>query len=100
MGHARLTWLVWFPALLMGCLNSAPPKSETRVPGDYTYTKDYIRWFTLQQMKKHDVTGLSLALVDDQRVVWAEGFGYADKAHNVPATASRSWACVVVARRG
>ncbi|NOU11718.1 MAG: beta-lactamase family protein, partial [Nitrospira sp.] len=26
------------------------------------------------------------ALVDDQRVVWAEGFGYADKTHNVPAT--------------
>ena len=56
------------------------------MPGDYSYTKEYIRWFVHQQMKKHDVTGLSLALVDDQRIVWAEGFGYADKAHNVPAT--------------
>ncbi len=75
-----------FTALLMGCFHSAPPKPETRVPGDYAYTKEYIRWFVHQQMKKHDVTGLSLALVDDQRIVWAEGFGYADKAHNVPAT--------------
>lgn len=86
MAHARLVWLVCFPALLMGCFNSAPPKPETRVPGDYAYTKEYISWFTQQQMKKHDVTGVSLALIDDKRIVWAEGFGYADLAHNVPAT--------------
>ena len=86
MGHARLAWLTCFVALLMGCLNSPPPKPETRLPSDYAYTKDYIRWFVHQQMKKHDVTGLSVALIDDQRVVWAEGFGYADRAHNVPAT--------------
>jgi CubicO group peptidase (beta-lactamase class C family) len=80
MARARLAWLACFPALLMGCLNSAPPKPEIRLPGDYAYTKEYIRWFTQQQMKKHNVTGLSLALIDDQRVVWVEGFGYADKA--------------------
>ena len=34
-----------------------------------------------------DVKGLSLALVDDQRVVWAQGFGYADAETGVPATA-------------
>lgn len=38
-------------------------------------------------MRKHDVTGLSIALVDDQRIVWAEGFGYADKEKKLPATA-------------
>jgi CubicO group peptidase (beta-lactamase class C family) len=37
-------------------------------------------------MKKNNVTGLSIALVDDQRVVWTQGFGYADKANKVPAT--------------
>ena len=84
---ARIAGLaLMITALLTGCLNSAPPKPEARVPGDYSYTKEYIRWFVQQQMKKHNVTGLSLALVDDQRVVWAEGFGYADLAHNVPAT--------------
>ncbi len=31
-------------------------------------------------MKKHKVTGLSVALVDAGEVVWAQGFGYADKA--------------------
>lgn len=86
MAHARLTWLACFAALFMGCHSSAPPKPEIRAPGDYAYTKEYIRWFVQQQMKKYDVTGLSLALVDDQRIVWTEGFGYADKAHKVPAT--------------
>jgi CubicO group peptidase (beta-lactamase class C family) len=38
-------------------------------------------------MRKHDIVGLSIALVDDQRVVWAQGFGHADKEANVPATA-------------
>ncbi|MDR4469681.1 MAG: beta-lactamase family protein [Nitrospira sp.] len=79
-------WLLCVLALVAGCAGSPPPKPEIRVPGDYAYTKDYIRWFVQQQMKKHDVTGLSLALVDDQHIVWAEGFGYADKAHNVLAT--------------
>lgn len=82
----RWTWLLCCFMLLAGCASSPPPKPETRQPGNYEYTKEYIRWFTQQQMKKHDVTGLSLALIDDQRIVWAEGFGYADRAHNVPAT--------------
>jgi CubicO group peptidase (beta-lactamase class C family)/D-alanyl-D-alanine dipeptidase len=30
---------------------------------------------------------LSIALVDDQRIVWARGFGFADTARTVPATA-------------
>lgn len=83
----RWIWLSCVFVLLTGCISSPPPKPETTIPGDYAYTKDYIRWFVQQQMKKHDVTGLSLALIDDQRVVWAEGFGYADKANNIPAKA-------------
>ena len=37
-------------------------------------------------MKKHDVTGMSIALVDDRGLIWAEGFGYADIENAVPAT--------------
>jgi len=43
-------------------------------------------WLINKEMKKNDVTGLSIALVYDQKVVWSEGFGYADKVGNVPAT--------------
>ncbi len=37
-------------------------------------------------MEQANITGLSVALVDDQEIVWAEGFGYADKANDVRAT--------------
>lgn len=72
-------------SLLLGC-STAPIKPETIAPGDYAYTRQYISWLIKKEMKKYNVTGLSIALVDDQKVVWAEGFGYADKANNVSAT--------------
>jgi len=72
-------------SLLFGC-STAPVKPETTSLGDYEYTRQYIAWLIKKEMKSHDITGLSIALVDDQRVVWAAGFGYADKANNIPAT--------------
>ena len=42
--------------------------------------------FIEQQMKDDNVTGLAIALVDDQQVVWTRGFGYADAANKIPAT--------------
>jgi len=38
-------------------------------------------------MKDEDIPGLSIALVNDQRILWAEGFGLADKARNLRARA-------------
>jgi len=38
-------------------------------------------------MAKQNVTGLSIALVDGQNVVWMRGFGHADKEANLPAQA-------------
>ena len=31
------------------------------------------------EMDDQEITGLSVALIDDQKIVWAEGFGYADE---------------------
>lgn len=71
--------------VLAGCA-AMPPKPETMARNDYTYAREYISWLVRKEMKKNDVTGLSVALVDDQRVVWAEGFGFADLANQRPAT--------------
>jgi CubicO group peptidase (beta-lactamase class C family) len=35
---------------------------------------------------QHGISGLSIAVVDDQHVVWSEGFGYSDAARHKPAT--------------
>jgi CubicO group peptidase (beta-lactamase class C family) len=71
--------------LLAGCA-TAPLKPATLTRGDYSYTREYVSWLIRQEMERQQVTGLSIALVDDQKVVWSEGFGYADKAKGVAAT--------------
>ena len=40
-----------------------------------------------REMRDKGIPALSIALVDSQRVVWARGFGWADSAKGVPATA-------------
>lgn len=71
--------------LLAGCATTMPPKPATTARGDYAYTKAYASWLLREEMAKQQVTGLSIALVDDQQVVWAEGFGFADKAAGIKA---------------
>jgi CubicO group peptidase (beta-lactamase class C family)/D-alanyl-D-alanine dipeptidase len=41
-----------------------------------------------QQRAEHKIPAVSVALVDGSRVVWARGFGWADSAAGVPATAA------------
>jgi CubicO group peptidase (beta-lactamase class C family) len=47
-----------------------------------TELSDYIE----KEMKSYNVVGLSIALVDDQDVIWSKGFGYADKANDLDAS--------------
>ena len=63
------------------------PQRPAHVEGDdYAFTRDYMRWMIREKMQDNDIVGLSIALVDDQRIVWSEGFGYADKKNNIEAT--------------
>jgi CubicO group peptidase (beta-lactamase class C family) len=71
--------------LVCGC-STAPKRPDQIKPGIYDYAKEYITWFTKKAMKKNQVMGVSIAIVDNQRIVWAQGFGYADVKNNVPAT--------------
>ncbi|QOX77484.1 beta-lactamase family protein [Trichlorobacter lovleyi] len=71
---------------LSGCATSPPVRPATLVPGEYGYLKQQISWLIRQEMAKSNVQGLSIALVDDQQVVWSEGFGFADRAAQTPAS--------------
>jgi CubicO group peptidase (beta-lactamase class C family) len=73
-----------FVLMLTGC-SSMPKRPDPVVRGDYAAVREYIAALARDQMQKQDVTGLSLALVDDQQVIWAEGFGYADAAAGIAA---------------
>lgn len=73
--------------VLVGCATSAPVRPTTLTQGEYGYLKEHITWLIRKEMSQHNIQGLSLALVDDQQLIWADGFGFADTAANLPATA-------------
>jgi CubicO group peptidase (beta-lactamase class C family) len=80
---AALGLCVFVPPLATGCGSNSS--------GSSSGYRDIISGMTAEIQAKMaeapDVKGLSLALVDDQKVVWTQGFGYADAEAKVPATA-------------
>ena len=82
----RFLPLLLTASLLVACSSTAPIKSADAPHGDYAYTQRYLTWLIEKEMADNDVTGLSIALVDDQQLVWSSGFGYSDAENKVPAT--------------
>ncbi|MBA1420408.1 MAG: beta-lactamase family protein [Epsilonproteobacteria bacterium] len=73
-------------AFLVGCTTEPEPKAFTSEVDPYAYVKSYMQWYIKNKMDDNEIMGLSIALVDDQKIVWSEGFGYADKAKGIKAT--------------
>ena len=70
--------------LLSGC-STTPPAAEPVPYGDYRAVTRQLETYIEQQARTSNTAGLSIALVDDQRVVWAYGVGWADVAAQHPA---------------
>lgn len=47
-----------------------------------------VRWSLLERMAAYKVAGVSIAIVEGNRVVWAQGFGVKDAGGNDPVTAA------------
>jgi len=71
---------------LVGCSTIPEPKPFHTEADKYAYVKEYMRWYIKEQMEEKGLVGLSVALVDDQKIVWSEGFGYADRENKIKAT--------------
>ncbi len=84
MRSRRRRTLAALAVLLTACA-SPVPRPEAVGRRDYGAVRAYIAALAEQEMRKADVTGLSVALVDDQNLVWADGFGLADRARSIPA---------------
>lgn len=82
----RVTSVVFIVLLVTGCATAPPKAPGVQEKGDYGYLKAYMSWFIQNQMKDKNVVGLSIALVDDQKVAWQQGFGYADRKSKIEAT--------------
>ena len=68
---------------------AAKAQDNSNLPArkDYTEVVDTLRPFIQQQMNDKELPALSIAIVDDQQIVWAQGFGLADPKAKTPATA-------------
>ncbi|MBT2372226.1 serine hydrolase domain-containing protein [Pseudomonas fluorescens] len=75
---------------LLGCLlgsigcHAQPPAAPSVTKGDYGAIIRYLQNRIPLEMARSNVPGLSIALVNGQELIWARGFGYADKARGVP----------------
>lgn len=75
----RSALLLSLLTLASGCGERTPqPQPEIR-QGDYQAVIEQLRQRIPALMDKNHVPGLSLALIDGQALVWAEGFGLADQ---------------------
>lgn len=66
-------------ALLLAC---GSPRTDIEralaVEPSYAETRDNVHALALELMRANEITGISLALVDDGEIVWATGWGWAD----------------------
>lgn len=75
---AVLVWF-WVPGQTLGADVKVSPKYEAVVP--------HLERFIQTQVSDKRLPALSIALVDDQEIVWARGFGYANAQGKAPAAA-------------
>lgn len=79
---------------LMSCLlgsigcHAQPAPVPVIHKDDYSAIIRYLQKHIPQEMARYDVPGLSIALLNGQELIWARGFGYADKARGVPVSAN------------
>jgi CubicO group peptidase (beta-lactamase class C family) len=74
-------------APLLPACGTAPPRPDTFGRGGHDAAIKWLGALIRRKMDDAGIAGLSIALLDGQRLIHAEGFGVADKAAGRPATA-------------
>ncbi|MBI3793595.1 MAG: beta-lactamase family protein [Nitrospinae bacterium] len=74
-----------FPIIFIIAL-AVPAFAAERKGDKYRATVEKVTSLIEKGMRKDGVVGLSVALVDDQKIIFSRGFGYADKKKKIPAT--------------
>jgi CubicO group peptidase (beta-lactamase class C family) len=78
------TMLLSFVFVLAAC--GSPPPSRPVSRGDTSGALTQLQAFIEHELKSQRLAGLSIAVVDDQRVLWSQGYGWADRQNKQPAT--------------
>lgn len=70
--------------LLPAC--ASPPERPAEIAkGDFNKVIAYLQAMITHDMQADDLTGLSIAVVSDQHLLWTQGFGWADRDAGIPA---------------
>lgn len=75
----------FFLAVFLGLALPLKAQAPAVIASDYLTVTNDLSVFIPSQMKKWKVKGVSVALVDGSRIVWAKGFGTADEKTQIPA---------------
>src|SRR6266851_894161 len=89
MHQPRRLAVVFLLAPVLLAAASAPLYADPNVPAAKPYEEvaKALEALITHELADKDLPALSIALVDDQTVVWAKGFGFADPQAKKPATA-------------
>ncbi|HTH36768.1 MAG TPA: serine hydrolase, partial [Pyrinomonadaceae bacterium] len=63
------------------------PVRRQFVPTDYKPVIEVLERFIAHEMADKELPAISIALVDDQQIVWSKSFGFADPVKKIPASA-------------
>ncbi len=80
------------------------PKAQETAPAAvgptlrYHAAADATARLIFRVMRHEKLPGVSIAFVDDNQIVWAQGFGYADAARKIPATAETIYRVGAISR--
>lgn len=81
----KLSALLSILLLFSACATNIPvPEKPLVQENEFNKIGPYLSSYIKQQMRENKVMGLSIALVSQDKVVWHEGFGYADKKQDKP----------------
>ena len=89
----RLQTLVVALLVVLFLSGRASAADQANIPPrqDYAEVVPLVRQFIQQQMAEKQLPALSIAIVDRQQIVWAEGFGFTDSENKFPATAETAY---------
>ena len=73
--------------LLLGLAAHAEDQGNIPARKDYTSVATSLESMIRQEMEDKQLPAFSIALVDGNQIVWAQGFGYQDPDKKIPATA-------------
>jgi CubicO group peptidase (beta-lactamase class C family)/D-alanyl-D-alanine dipeptidase len=82
---------IWLVALALAAPETLFAQAKVGPAGGYAGVATALDAFIREQVEDKRLPALSIALIDDQKIVWAEGYGFADPKTKKAATAETAY---------